>query len=453
MTRRLILLLGAATLVGWVSVAAIAAHRLRTVINRDADRLMEITALFSAPGYALLAKRNPEADALLRIPHPRSFEDYWTMRIQVLKADGEVLFYSMEVPPKPFPSAPLDEGFRDTATDRIYTTKILDDVFLQVAQPFSFRDQKVKSATVKVFVPILIFLPINIALSWIVIRRSLRPVEILRREIELRDGGNLSPMGSSGLPAELAPIAASVDRLLERLRTALNAEREFAENSAHELRTPIAASLAQMQRLLAEIPEGQAKTRARGIERSLSNLGHLVEKLRQLAQAESGIGIADHAIDLVQMVRLVIDDLGKKPQFAGPIILDVDDCPTLMRKVDVELFAILLRNLIENALTHGLRDATTTVSVRTDGTIAIANAGPVVPLPELKAITRRFRRGATSAVGSGLGLSIASTVIERIGGSLELASPARGREDGFEAIIRIPRVATTELGVGRIVRF
>ncbi|MEI8702925.1 sensor histidine kinase [Mesorhizobium sp. ISC15] len=110
-----------------------------------------------------------------------------------------------------------------------------------------------------------------------------------------------------------------------------------------------------------------------------------------------------------------------------------------MRKVDVDAFAILLRNLIENALTHGLPDTPARVSVRTDGTIAVANAGPVVPLRDLEAITKRFRRGATPAAGSGLGLHIADMVIKRIGGTLDFASPARGREDGFEAVIRIPR--------------
>ncbi|TGS51826.1 response regulator receiver protein, partial [Mesorhizobium sp. M3A.F.Ca.ET.201.01.1.1] len=94
--------------------------------------------------------------------------------------------------------------------------------------------------------------------------------------------------------------------------------------------------------------------------------------------------MADHAIDLVRSVRLEIDDLRKKPQYAGRLHLNVDGCTTLMRKVDVDAFGILLRNLIENALIHGLPTVPTTVSVQTDGTIAIANAGPVVPLPDLE---------------------------------------------------------------------
>jgi two-component system OmpR family sensor kinase len=62
----------------------------------------------------------------------------------------------------------------------------------------------------------------------------------------------------------------------------------------------------------------------------------------------------------------------------------------------------------------------------------------VVPGAELQALTKRFKRGATTATGAGLGLAIAAMLIQRMGANLELASPARGRENGFEAIIRIP---------------
>ncbi|PBB51830.1 MULTISPECIES: HAMP domain-containing sensor histidine kinase [Mesorhizobium] len=342
--------------------------------------------------------------------------------------------------PKPFPDAPLSTGPWKNATYSVYTLELSSrGNFLQLAEPVEVRRRAIAQGAAYVFVPILVLLPFSIAVCLMVMRRSLAPIEVLRQEIGWRDGGNLSPMGLSDLPAEFAPIAATVDRLLERLRRALDAEREFAANSAHELRTPIAGALGQTQRLVAELSEGPAKGRARGIQRSLSHLGHLVDKLLQLARAESAIGITDDAIDLNPMVRLVIEDFAQKPKYAGRLILDAGGCVTLMRKVDVDAFAILLRNLIENALVHGLADTPITVSVRFDGTIAIANAGPVVPLPDLGEVTKRFRRGATLAAGSGLGLHIVNMIIQRIGASLELASPARGREDGFEAIIRFPR--------------
>ena len=84
---------------------------------------------------------------------------------------------------------------------------------------------------------------------WLIVRRALRPVDVLRQAIAAKDGGNMAPMIRRALQSELRPIARSVNLLLDRLRSALDAEREFTANSAHELRTPIAGALAQTQRL------------------------------------------------------------------------------------------------------------------------------------------------------------------------------------------------------------
>ncbi|GLS32305.1 two-component sensor histidine kinase [Mesorhizobium albiziae] len=440
MTRRLMLWLGGATLLFWVCAAPIGALVMReefdevfdSALQRNAQRLMPLVIddLFQRAH-----SHDPRRIGNLAPEH----KEYFTY--QVRDRVGRVLLPSHGALAQSFDDAPLRHGFWETATHCIYTEEVVSGtLFLQIADPLDHRREAAMEGALSLFVPILLLAPLSMAVIWVVIRRSLAPIEVLRQEIGARDGGNLSPIGMIGLPVELDTIAASVDRLLERLRTALDAEREFAANSAHELRTPIAGALAQTQRLVAELPQGAAKARARGIETSLSSLAHLVEKLLQLARAESGIGIADHAIDLVPTIRLVVDDFGRKPENAGRLILDIDGCATLIRKVDVDAFAIVLRNLIENALIHGLPDTPTTVSVRIDGTIAIANAGPGVPIPELQEVTKRFRRGATTiAAGSGLGLPIAAMLIQRMGASLELASPARGREDGFEAIIRISR--------------
>ncbi|RMI15016.1 sensor histidine kinase [Sinorhizobium meliloti] len=437
MTRRLILGLGSATLLVWISVPTIAALKLIDIINHLSDNLLEQSAKALEPVLMESRKGLPKSEYVWYIDSDPPSEAFWTYRYQIRNRKGDVLYYSASK--EPFPDTPAREGFSQAANDRIYTLEKRDGNTLRLAEPLHLHDQSIDDGAVFIAAPILVCLPLGIALWWMVIRRSLAPIEVLREEIGSRDGSNLSPLGLIDLPAELIPIGASVDRLLERLRAALDAERESAANIAHELQTPIAGSLAQMQRLLAELPQGPAKARARGIEESLLNLGSRVGKLLQLARAESGIGIADIAVDLVRVVRLEIEDLGKKPEYAGRLILDVDGCLSLMRHVDIDACGIFLRNLIENALKHGLPDTAVTVSVRPDGTIAIANAGAVVSIPDLEEITERFSRGATRASGSGLGLHIATMVIERIGGSLELVSPARGREDGFEAIVRIPQ--------------
>ena len=122
------------------------------------------------------------------------------------------------------------------------------------------------------FLPLAALVPISVVVIWFTVGRALAPIDELSREIGRRDGGNLDPLPAAALPTELAAIASSVDRLLDRLRHAIDAERAFASNSAHELRTPVAGALAQIQRLIAEVPDGPTRTRARQVEASLTDL-------------------------------------------------------------------------------------------------------------------------------------------------------------------------------------
>jgi two-component system OmpR family sensor kinase len=108
----------------------------------------------------------------------------------------------------------------------------------------------------------------------------------------------------------------------------------------------------------------------------------------------------------------------------------------MRRRIDPDAFAILLRNLVENALRHG--DPSEPVRIAVDGgTITVVNGGPAIDPDGLERLRRRFVR-ASAAPGSGLGLSIADAVTRTIGADLNLRSPASGRPDGFEAVVRLP---------------
>jgi two-component system OmpR family sensor kinase len=104
--------------------------------------------------------------------------------------------------------------------------------------------------------------------------------------------------------------------------------------------------------------------------------------------------------------------------------------------IDADAFAILLRNLIENAEKHGSAGQPVDISLSADGLLRICNAGPVVPAAVLAQLTGRFVRGGSQAEGSGLGLAIAAAIAKGTGTMLHLASPATGRSDGFEAVVQ-----------------
>jgi two-component system OmpR family sensor kinase len=240
------------------------------------------------------------------------------------------------------------------------------------------------------------------------------------------------------LPNELVPIVRDVNRLVERLGAALEAERSFAANSAHEMRTPVAAALAQVQRLGSELAGRPEHARIAQVENTLRRLAARVAKLLQLSRADSGVAITSESTDLLPILQLVIDEFARNPENSGRILLETNRFERLPGRIDIDAFAIVFRNLLENALLHGSHADPVRVWIAADKSIHVANAGPAISEDVLERLTQRFFRGRTQAEGSGLGLAIADRILIQAGGQLELRSPADNRNDGFEAIIRLP---------------
>ena len=109
--------------------------------------------------------------------------------------------------------------------------------------------------------------------------------------------------------AKVAPLAATMNALLERLRAAFEAERSLAANTAHELRTPLAGAIAQAQRIRKETAEPQTAQRGADIEATLKRLTARAERLMQLARAEGGRLNMDQESDLRDTVDVLIGDM------------------------------------------------------------------------------------------------------------------------------------------------
>lgn len=358
---------------------------------------------------------------------------------QVRDASGRVLIRSHDAPEQAF-ETPLKAGFWKNATYQFYTaTDEKVQVFIQVADAFENREEALREGAIALFLPLALLIPVSGIAIWLVVRRAVQPVGDLRRDIETKDGGNMEPIDPSNLPRELQPIATSVNFLMTRLRTALDAEREFTSNSAHELRTPIAGALAQTQMLISELRDPTNRHRAGQIEASLTRLSHLAEKLLQLSRAEAGIGITDKPVDLTRVLDMVLTDFWRGMNEPQRLVLHRAEGAKLTGPFSEDAFAIVLRNLIENALVHGRPGTPVEVFLDNGGPVRIVNASPVMSEGELATIRKRFSRGRTEAAGSGLGLSIVERLLGQMGGKLVLLSPAEGRADGFEARVELPK--------------
>ena len=242
----------------WLCATLAAGLVVRHELDEAFDSAIQETAQRILPLAVMDIISRDDPLATQRIAPVRSHEEYLTYVVR--DAAGNVLLHSHDAELAVFP--PVSEpGFSETATHRLYTeTAVRGTIAVTVAEPLTHRRQAALDVSLALALPLLVLIPASLAGVWWWVRSSMRPVRLFRSDIETRGSGDLTPVDLMPLPAEIRPIADAVNRLMGRLRRALDAERSFAANSAHELRTPIAAALAQAQRLMLKRRMGRCAT-------------------------------------------------------------------------------------------------------------------------------------------------------------------------------------------------
>ncbi|MFN4203877.1 MAG: ATP-binding protein [Tabrizicola sp.] len=435
---RLGLWLGLALTLIWAAAASVTALLARGEIEEVFDAALQETAQRILPLAVVDILNREEAGISQRLAAIREHDEFFTYIVR--DDQGRILLQSHAADPATFPAWD-GTGFRQTATHRIFNeAAVRGTIRITVAEPLDHRASVAREIQMGLGLPLLIVLPVALIAIVLAVRASLAPLRQFRDRLSARGASDLSPVASADLPAEIAPLATTMNGLLARLAAAFEAERSFAANAAHELRTPLAGAIAQAQRLQSETRDAEAQARAAGIEATLKRLTGLSERLLQLARAEGGRLRLDSPADLRPVARILTEDMQR---LAGPgrIVLTLPEAP-VMSDLDPDAFAILFRNLVENALRHGAEGGAAEVCLQQDGTFAVANDGPVVPPALMERLTDRFERAGAQAEGSGLGLAIVSAIAERIGSRLALQSPRPGHAAGLVASIRLPIVPT-----------
>lgn len=430
---RLGLWLGVALTLLWLAASSVTALIARGEIEEVFDSALQETAQRILPLAVVDILNREEEGISQRLAAIRQHEEYFTYIVR--DDENRILLQSHAADPATFPAWD-GIGFRQTVTHRLYSDEAVQGTIrITVAEPLEHRTSVAREIQMGLGLPLLLVLPVALLAIVLAVRASLGPVRQFRDRLAVRSARDLSPVAGEGLPTEIAPLADTMNSLLARLEAAFEAERSFAANAAHELRTPLAGAIAQAQRLQAETRDADAKARAAEIEATLKRLTRLSERLMQLARAEGGRLRRDVPADLRPVVRLIVDDLIR---MAGPgrILLTLPDS-AVMSDLDPDAFAILMRNLIENALRYGQPGCPVDVSLATDGTLIVANDGPVVPADDLAMLTHRFERARSDGGGSGLGLAIVRSIAERSGSSFEIRSPRPFSDSGFEARFRV----------------
>ncbi|MBD8066578.1 two-component sensor histidine kinase [Devosia sp. PTR5] len=413
----------------WLGAAAISAAVMSHAINQAYD-------------YALAQAANrilPLAIHDIREPDERGRvdaieEDEGTFSYVIRNRAGGIILNDGALPEAILADVGA-QGYADTAAGRAFAiTDRRSGLGIVVLEGESERRDALGDGLLGLLGPLAALLPLVALGVWVALRLALAPLERLRSDLAERGRHNLAPLDPASYPPELSPIVGELAGLLERLQKALDAERAFAASSAHELRTPIAGALAQTQVLAAELRDHPAAQRTGEIERALRRLSVLAERLLQLARLEAGFARSETDVPLRPIIDLVVRDFVKS---GVPVVVEAHPDAAPHGRVNPDAYALVMRNLIDNAVLHGADGEPVAIHVAEDGTVRVINSGPVVPPDILAGLAHPFVRGVTKASGAGIGLSIVRSVVEQAGGTLRLASPAAGRADGFEAVVSL----------------
>jgi two-component system, OmpR family, sensor kinase len=428
----------------WMLVAAGSAWQARAEMSEAMDstlidtshRLMDLALHDIAPhGVAdsTRARHWPE-----RVAHgDAAYEDDHVI-YQVVSESGQLLLRSKDAPAQPL-AVPRVAGFADLPDWRVYTHQHADrPIYIHVAEQTSHRTEAVLHTVMWLVLPMLCALPLLGLLIRTLTRRALEPLQKFAVEMQRRGGQDLSPIATALQPLEFEIITSSTNHLLQRLTDALNVERALAANAAHELRTPLAAALLRMHTLLSMPLVPRAYDQARQALASLLTLNRRSEKLLQLSRAESGAVLTTEPVDLAELAAALAEEFWALSDMRERLHLNLrlaanDDAMALG---DFDTLAIVLRNLIENAVRH-CTEGVIEIVVEAPSTMIVRDAGPGVAPEAMAHIRQRHVTLSRDTAGFGLGLSIVATIVERHGGRLTLSSPPPGRSHGFEAAVHL----------------
>lgn len=241
------------------------------------------------------------------------------------------------------------------------------------------------------------------------VEHVLRPLELLRTDIEKQAPEELKPIDASGLPQEVAPLVQTLNQLLARTEQLINSQRRFLADAAHELNTPLAAVKLQAQLVRKVGPEhwqSELEELDAGVERATRMVSKLLQQARMQPQARPP-EVGQVALDgLLQEVALAF-----APRMASAgCTLTIESCERVHIRGDAHALHTLLDNLIENALIHRRQAVHVCLRLHTEGdhaVLSVSDNGPGIPAADRERVLQRFvRLHPGDGKGSGLGLSI-----------------------------------------------
>ncbi|OGA20283.1 MAG: hypothetical protein A3H32_03250 [Betaproteobacteria bacterium RIFCSPLOWO2_02_FULL_63_19] len=361
------------------------------------------------------------------------------MYFQVMGRSGRRIAGTAHIalPPNMYPELAYDHNYYDSVIEgRRVRVAVLGvprsggRVLVQVAETVEKRDRLVRDLLLSTLIPEAIFFLLAMLMLGYGILRGLKPLERLREEIDSRSAADLHPVNENDTPKEIRSLVRTLNNLFNRLDGAIDRQRRFIANAAHQLRTPLAGLKTHAELARDEANPNEIRALLDIIAGETERATRLVNQLLALARAEPGVGhtpcrnpinlreLVDHATHFWIPRALAKDiDLGFD---MGDAWIDGD--ATLLRE--------LLGNLLDNAIAYTDSGGAITFRTYTHGSksiLEVEDNGRGIPESERARVFERFYRiRGTGGEGCGLGLSIVAEIADRHAASVEIKDASSG---------------------------
>ena len=346
---------------------------------------------------------------------------------QLVVVPGDPLLYKGELDGKPLRIVTLDVAYGDSDAPQMLR--------VQVGKSLAVQQRIAGELVADMLAPLL---ALGVLLSLAVysgIRRGLVPLTRLASQLENRAVDALSPIEMTQAPSEVHALVLAVNGLLAKVARSVNQEKRFLNDAAHQLRTPLAGLISQVELAQRQATDPALQERLAKVLTGAQRSAHLVHQLLTLARTET------HArrepLDLASLARDVAREWTPRALTAG-MDLGYEGVDHLHLHGDPLQLREAMANLLDNALRYTPRGSTITLKVEAQphtALLVVEDNGSGLSDADMPHMFQRFWRASTQAGGCGLGLAIVQEIAARHGG---LAHAERVNPQGLRVWLTLP---------------
>ena len=359
-------------------------------------------------------------------------ETYGRYAYSIVDASGQALFSSLKSRgsasrPESLASEPVYNEQKSGDVPLLEASvpfKIGDHaVWVQVQQDAEHRDVLIDDIVREFFgrvgwitFPILLIL---LVIDLTIFRRALSPL-LKASELAASIGPNRTDvrLPVDTMPSEIKPLVSTINQALDRLEQGFRVQREFTADAAHELRTPLSILQARIDTL-------SNKETARDLSSDIARMKRIVSQLLDIAELGAFTVGPEERTDLNEVCLEVADFVAPMAIGEGrQIVFEAPEEPVRVRG-NAEVIFRALRNVVENAIKCTPPSTAVTITLRSDGSVAVSDHGPGISASEQDQIFQRFwRKNRAGSSGSGLGLPIVKRIMELHNGEVTVRNLA-----------------------------